>query len=113
LGQVSHLWFGFWVGKLPLKITIFSLCVKKNLFGSGQKVPGSKAGRPLIYCWSKVCSGQVRSGPISISDTLTAAKPPDFHLYFLLLPFLQSFSVFTLVFLFIFLLFPYVNLIFS
>jgi len=32
---------------------------KKNLFGSGQKVPGSKAGRPLIYCGSKVSSGQI------------------------------------------------------
>jgi len=40
---------------------------KKNLFGSGQKVPGSKAGWPLIYCGSKVASGWVGSGPISIS----------------------------------------------
>jgi len=27
----------------------------------GQKVPGSKLGQPLIYCRSKVCSGQVRA----------------------------------------------------
>jgi len=39
----------------------FSLRVKKNLLGSGQKVPGSKAGRPLIYCRSKVSSGRVRT----------------------------------------------------
>jgi len=36
-------------------------------FGSGQKVPGSKPGRPLIYCGSKVSSGWVGSGPISTS----------------------------------------------
>jgi len=37
----------------------------KNLFGSGQKVSGSKVGKPLIYCRSKVSSGQVGSWPIS------------------------------------------------
>jgi len=47
---------------LGLNLKFFSLRVKKNLFGSGQKVPGSKAGRPLIYCRSKVCSGRVGSG---------------------------------------------------
>jgi len=55
--------FLFW--KFPLKISnfsIFSLQVKKNLFGSGQKVPGSKMDRPLIYCLSKVCSGWVGLG---------------------------------------------------
>jgi len=36
----------------------FSIWVKKNLFGSGQKVPGSKAGLPLICSGSKVTSGQ-------------------------------------------------------
>jgi len=36
----------------------FSLRVKKNLFGSSRKVPGSKAGQPLIYCRSKVSLGQ-------------------------------------------------------
>jgi len=63
-GRVSHLWFGFGFGKFPLKIqknSIFALWVKKNLVGSGQKVPGSKPGWPLIYCGSKVCSGQVRA----------------------------------------------------
>jgi len=32
--------------------------VKKNLIGSGQKLPGSKPAWPLIYCGSKVRSGQ-------------------------------------------------------
>jgi len=41
---------------------------EKNLFGSGQKLPGSKAGQPLNYCGSKVSSGQVRSqGPSLIN----------------------------------------------
>jgi len=56
------LWFGF--GKFPLKIsnfTIFSLLVKKNIIGLGQKVPGSKTGQPPTYCGSKVCSGRVRA----------------------------------------------------
>jgi len=35
--------------------------VKKNLFGFGQKVLGSKVGRPLIYCVSKGSSGRVRA----------------------------------------------------
>jgi len=59
VARVSHLWFGF--GKFPLKmlnLSIFSLCVKKNLFGSGQKVPGSTVSRPLFYCGSKVSSGR-------------------------------------------------------
>jgi len=46
----------------PYKCQIFqffSFRVKKNLFGSGQKVPGSKAGWTLIYCGSKVSLGQV------------------------------------------------------
>jgi len=63
-GRVSHLWFGLEFGKFPLKMSnfsIFFLRVKKNLFGSGQKVPGSKAGWPLIYCGSKVSLGRVRA----------------------------------------------------
>jgi len=49
---------------------IFPLRVKKNLFGSDQKEPGSKAGRPLIYCGSKVSSGSVGSGqgPFLVTD---------------------------------------------
>jgi len=37
-GRVSHLWFGF--GKFPLKMSnfsIFSLWVKNNIFGLGQR----------------------------------------------------------------------------
>jgi len=63
-GRVSHLWFGFEFWKFPLKMSnfqFFSLRVKKNCFGSGRKVPGSKPGRPLIYCRSKVSSGRVRA----------------------------------------------------
>jgi len=46
-GRVSHLSFGFGIGKFPLKIPNFSmyaLWVKKNLIWSVQKVPGSKLG---------------------------------------------------------------------
>jgi len=67
-GRVSHLWFGFELQKFPLKMSnfsIFLLWVKNNCFRSGQKVPGSKPGQPLIYCRSKVSSGRVGSGPIS------------------------------------------------
>jgi len=63
LGWVSHLWFGFESWKFPPKMSnfsIFSFQVNNYLFGSGQKVPGSKAGRPLINCGSKVSSGRVR-----------------------------------------------------
>jgi len=58
-GLVSHLWFGLEFGKFPLKMSnfqFFSPRVKK--IASGQKVPGSKPGQPLIYCGSKVSSGQ-------------------------------------------------------
>jgi len=37
----------------------------KNLIGSGLKVPGSKQGRPLIYCSQKYA--RIGSGPISES----------------------------------------------
>jgi len=49
----------------PLKTSNFSIFFpldKKNIFGLGHKVAGSKGGRPLIYCGSKVSSGPVRSG---------------------------------------------------
>jgi len=48
----------------PLKMSNFSIFFhssQKNLFGLGQKVPGSKAGWPLIYCRSKVSSARVRA----------------------------------------------------
>jgi len=70
-GRVSHLWFGLEFGKFPLKTSNFSIFYpsgQKNCFGSGRKVPGSKPGRPLIYCGSKVSSGRVGSGPISSGD---------------------------------------------
>jgi len=72
--QVSHLWFGFEFGKFPLKTSNFFPLGKKNLFGSGQKVPGSKAGWPLIYCRSKVSSGWVRQG-LTLQKTLKTAVP--------------------------------------
>jgi len=42
-------------------LNFFSLG-QKNLVSSGQKIPGSKPGPPVIYCGSEVCSGQVRLG---------------------------------------------------
>jgi len=50
-GRVSHLWFGVDFGKFLLKTSNFSL--------SDQKVLGSRAGQPLIYCRSKESSGRV------------------------------------------------------
>jgi len=73
LGRVSHFWFGYRFGKFPLKCQMFqffALWVKKNLIRSGGKVPGSELGQPLIYCGSKVCSGWVRSEPISTGNNL-------------------------------------------
>jgi len=61
----SHLWFGFEIEKILFKIPNFSIFFpalgQKNLIWSGQKVHGSKPAQPLIYCESKVCSGEVRS----------------------------------------------------
>jgi len=66
-GKKLLTWVGsgqtFMVWDLILKISLKN--VKNNCFGSGQKVPGSKPGQPLIYCGSKVSSGWVGSGPIS------------------------------------------------
>jgi len=61
-GQPFMVWV--WIWEISPKIVKFfnlSLRIKTNLFGSGQKVTGSKAGRSLIYCGSKVSSGRVRS----------------------------------------------------
>jgi len=44
-----------------VNFSIFFPSGQKNCFGLGRKVPGSKLGRPLIYCGSKVSSGQVRA----------------------------------------------------
>jgi len=84
-GRVSHLWFEFEFGKFALKTSNFSIFFpsgQKNLFGSGRKVPGSKAGWPLIYCGSKVSLGWVGSGQgpslittlISMSEQTGAAE---------------------------------------
>jgi len=59
--------YGLGLENFPLKFQTF------QFFPSGQKKSPwvwskstqVKAGRPLIYCGSKVCSGWVRSGPIS------------------------------------------------
>jgi len=63
LGQPFMVWV--WIWKISPKSVNFLPSGQKNLFRSGQKVPGSKAGRPLIYCGSKVSSGRAGSGPIS------------------------------------------------
>jgi len=75
MGPGQNLWFGFKLGKFPLKMsnfTIFYHLVKKNLFGLGQKVPWSKAGWPLIYCGSKVSSGQFKSNRLTNNKGLGA-----------------------------------------
>jgi len=59
-GQPFMVWVWIWkISPKKVKFFNFSLRVKKNLFGSGQKVPGSKVG--LIYCRIKVSSGRVRA----------------------------------------------------
>jgi len=60
-GRVGSAIFGLDLENLPQKTKIsqfFPLWIKMNLLGSGQKVRRSKTGQPLIYCRSKVCSGQ-------------------------------------------------------
>jgi len=58
LGQPSMIWAWFWKISLNnVKIFNFYPLGQKNIFELGQKVPGSKAGRPLIYCGS----GRVRA----------------------------------------------------
>jgi len=73
-GRVRHLWFGLEFGKFPLNMSNFSIFFplgQKNCFGSGRKVPGSKPGRLLIYCGSKVSSGRVRAHLYTIVTTFT------------------------------------------
>jgi len=57
--------FLIWVGSFNFFVArvgqYFPTRVKKNIVKSGLKVPGSKAGQPLIYCESKVCLGRVRA----------------------------------------------------
>jgi len=60
-GQSSMVLVLVWkISPKNVKIFNFFPSVKKNLFGSGQKVPARKAGRPLIYYRSKASSGWVR-----------------------------------------------------
>jgi len=49
-GQIRSVIFGLglWVWKISPIIPNFSPLNQKNLFGLGQTVPRSKAGRPLI-----------------------------------------------------------------
>jgi len=79
-GRVSHLWLGFGFGKLPLKTSNFSIFFpfdQKNLFGSGQKVPGVKGGLAsyLLRVKSKLGAGQ---GP---SLQLTCLRPAPLTLF--------------------------------
>jgi len=65
--QPSLVWVWIWkISSKNVKFLNFCPSSQKNVIWSGQKVPRSKQGRPLIYCRSKVCSGRVGSGPISI-----------------------------------------------
>jgi len=60
LGQPFMVWV--WVWKISPKTSNFSIFNQKNIFGSGQKVPGSKVGQPyLLPVKSKLGSGQARA----------------------------------------------------
>jgi len=74
-GWVSHLWFGPEFRKFPLKIPNCTPSGRKTFFRFGQKVPGSKTGLPLIYCWSKVSLDRVKSGPISSLNSEEMQNP--------------------------------------
>jgi len=55
---------GLALENFPLKSQIFQFFApsnKKSLISLGQEEPGSKPCRPLIYCGSKVCLGQVKA----------------------------------------------------
>jgi len=77
LGQPFMVWL--WIWKISPKnvkfFNIFPFGSKK--ISSGQKVPGSKAGRPLIYCGSKVSSGRVESEPISTPAQINTKGKKD------------------------------------
>jgi len=62
----------------PNNPEFFNFCLLglKNFIGSGQKVPRSEPGQPLIYYRSKVCTGRVGSGPISTSGYYTVVMGP-------------------------------------
>jgi len=56
LSQVSLLG----IRKIFPKKTDFVLSAQKNLFGLGQKIPGSEPDRTLMYCWSEVGLDRLR-----------------------------------------------------
>jgi len=65
-GQVSHLWFGFEIGKCPLKTSIFSIFLPLGQIKSlrvGSKSTGIKGRSASYLLWvkSKLWSGQVRA----------------------------------------------------
>jgi len=82
-----------WVWKISPKNPKFF-----NFFPFGlKKVPRSKTGWPLIYCRSKVCSGLVRSGPIStlygcLNQTVTSSRTFNFSIFCFPLEFIAKHS---------------------
>jgi len=87
LTQVGSIWFGF--VKFPLKMSnfsIFSPSDQRNLFESGQKVPGSKStlvkggsASYILVVKSKLGSGQ---GPSLVRNQRTISLVPGFiHLF--------------------------------
>jgi len=56
--QPSMVWVWIWkISNKNVKFFNFFPLDQINIFGSGQKVPGSKVGGHLNYCGSKVCLG--------------------------------------------------------
>jgi len=78
VGSGQPIMVGVWIQKISPKnlkyFNFFPLRVKKNLLGLGEKVPVSNAGRPLIYCGSKVSSGQGPSLPSSEEAFIQSMK---------------------------------------
>jgi len=86
-GRVLSAIFGLGMDleNFPLKRQIFqflALQVKQNFIGLGRKVPGSEPGRPLIYCRSKVCLGQVGSGRVRAHLLLKGVGQKGHEAYF-------------------------------
>jgi len=83
LGWVSHLWFGYGFGKFPLKMSNFSIFLpfgsKKNVIGSGWKVPRVRARSAfyLLQVKSMFGSGQ---GPSLLSSDHSMEKLLKKHL---------------------------------
>jgi len=68
-------WVRSAIYSLGLDMDLENFSKNINFFPSGQKVPRSKVGQPLIYCRSKVCLGRVGSGPISSLNIKIFLKP--------------------------------------